>query len=426
MSYYQIEDVDREAKGRWLDVLEALAPLLQSALLKVGKHVPCPHHGGRDGFRLFKNATETGGGICNTCGAYPNGFKLLMWLNNWSFRQCLEAVGDYLCVQKQLTKKERHSIPHAQCINQGDRSKPNSYTNHWVCREPMNGATEGEAVSNLKKQIQPSQTAPKEKIEKRGQPQASYEVWGHEKIAKVWDKCLPYSFESCGPMRKYFHRRGLFFDTAIIRQTDSLRYHPNLDYFEGEKKIGQFPAMVCAIRDVNGKLITLHRTYLTGGGRKAYVQDVKKMMPVPKGLTLTGAAIPLGEPTGGVLGVAEGLETALSVFRITKIPTWSTVNAHMMENFEAPPSVKTVLIWADKDLSHTGEISANILAKRLEAQGIRVFVISPHDPIPYKAKGVDWNDVLLDRGMMGFPSIQQLRTKIYYQTGSGMSRFASL
>ncbi len=340
-------------------------------------------------------------------------------------------MGDYLGVQKQLTKKERYSIHHAQPINQVDHSRLNGYTNPWECRESMNrqvpnSPAEGNAVSNLKAQIKPSQTVPREKIEKRSQYQASYEVWGHESIKKVWDKCLPYSFESCSPMLKYFQRRGLSFNTAIVRQTDSLRYHPSLDYFEEKEKVGQFPAMVCAIRDVNGKLITLHRTYLSGGGRKANVQNVKKMMPVPKGLSLTGAAIPLGKPIDGVLGVAEGLETALSVFRITKIPTWSTVNAHMMENFEAPPSVKTVLIWADKDLSQAGEISANILAERLKAQGIRVFVISPHDPIPYKAKGVDWNDVLIERGMMGFPSIQQLRKKIYYQMGSATSRFASL
>ncbi|MBZ3672428.1 hypothetical protein JT305_10370 [Salmonella enterica subsp. enterica serovar Senftenberg] len=80
--------------------LAALAPHLEPALRKHGRHVSCPIHGGKDGFRLFKDAHLTGGGVCNTCGANHDGFELLMWLNNWDFKQCLSEVGDYLGVEK--------------------------------------------------------------------------------------------------------------------------------------------------------------------------------------------------------------------------------------------------------------------------------------------------------------------------------------
>ncbi|MBO0217089.1 DNA primase, partial [Vibrio sp. Vb2880] len=88
--------------------------------------------------------------------------------------------------------------------------------------------------------------------------------------------------------------------------------------------------------DAKGNLVTLHRTYLTKSGKKAKVECAKKMMPVPDGLSVTGGAVRLGMPTEGVLGLAEGLETALSGFRATHIPTWSTVNATLLENFEVP------------------------------------------------------------------------------------------
>lgn len=59
-----------------------------------GKHVPCPVHGGRDGFRIFPDVAETGGGICNTCGSFANGFAPLMWINGWEFGRAIREVAE--------------------------------------------------------------------------------------------------------------------------------------------------------------------------------------------------------------------------------------------------------------------------------------------------------------------------------------------
>ena len=75
---YQASRVKDDARGRWQRVLSDLAPALQDAVAKRGKHVPCPVHGGRDGFRVFPDVSETGGGVCNTCGYFVDGFSLLM------------------------------------------------------------------------------------------------------------------------------------------------------------------------------------------------------------------------------------------------------------------------------------------------------------------------------------------------------------
>ena len=71
-------DVRQLAAGRWTEILEAVAPALEPALRRPGRHVPCPVHGGKDGFRLFRDVAQTGGGICNTCGAFHDGFAVLM------------------------------------------------------------------------------------------------------------------------------------------------------------------------------------------------------------------------------------------------------------------------------------------------------------------------------------------------------------
>jgi putative DNA primase/helicase len=91
---FETNQVKEDARGRWERVLLALAPPLKNALERQGKHVPCPVHGGRDGFRLFRDVAETGGGICNSCGSFANGFALLMWINGWDFGQALRKVAE--------------------------------------------------------------------------------------------------------------------------------------------------------------------------------------------------------------------------------------------------------------------------------------------------------------------------------------------
>ncbi|MGB5675668.1 MAG: primase-helicase zinc-binding domain-containing protein, partial [Gemmatimonadota bacterium] len=73
-------EVRAHAADRWIEILGAVAPALEPALSHPGRHVPCPVHGGKDGFRLFRDVDRTGGGVCNTCGSFHDGFALLMWV----------------------------------------------------------------------------------------------------------------------------------------------------------------------------------------------------------------------------------------------------------------------------------------------------------------------------------------------------------
>ncbi|MBF4217774.1 DNA primase, partial [Vibrio anguillarum] len=40
-----------------------------------------------------------GGGVCNTCGIFHDGFELLSWINGWNFAQSIEAIGQVLGIQ---------------------------------------------------------------------------------------------------------------------------------------------------------------------------------------------------------------------------------------------------------------------------------------------------------------------------------------
>jgi len=77
------------AKGKWDGILAELAPEL-IPFIENRNHGPCPHHGGKNGFRLFNDGT--GGGICNTCGSFSDGFNLLQWIRGWDFKTTANEI----------------------------------------------------------------------------------------------------------------------------------------------------------------------------------------------------------------------------------------------------------------------------------------------------------------------------------------------
>ena len=161
-----------------------------------------------------------------------------------------------------------------------------------------------------------------------------------------------------------------------------IRFCPNC--YESETKT-KMPAMVALIRDHNGKPVSIHRTYLDKGG-KANIVSPRKLMP-PAG-ELKGSAIRLLPQKGDLVGVAEGIETALACAKLHRIPTWSAINSILMESWVPPEGIKRVIIFADNDKTHTGQRAAHILANRLYVyNNCVVEVLTPDLP-------GDWADEL--------------------------------
>lgn len=418
MAYYKAETVRNAAEGNWLYILGALAPSLEPALRKVGKHVPCPVHGGKDGFRLFKDVSNRGAGICNSCGAKKDGFELLMWLHGWDFKQTLEVVGDHIGAEKTLTFKEKQeekqkakNSSHASVGYASVKSLTNP-TQNAPQEQKGTGAVslEEESGRNVPQEQKTPTPNPewlvkiKEKLDKQQALDKENNARLVKRIPEVWDEAITLDSSDASPAHLYLASRGLAVRSTTLKAT-GLRFHPNLSYYDTDgNKVGVFPAIIAAIRGVDGKIVTLHRTYLDKDGNKADVDSVKKMMSVPMEQTVMGCSIQIGS-AGETLGIAEGIETALSVTRATGMPCWSAVNATLLEAFVPPSNVKTIVIWADKDKSETGLNSANKLKESLEEKGVKVIVAMPALPIPKKAKSVDWNDVLLQQKVLGFPKL---------------------
>lgn len=340
--------VKAAARGHWYAVLRALAPSLGAALDHQGHHVRCPVHGGKDGFRVFKDAehfADTGASVCNTCGVMSDGFSTLMWANSWSFSEAINAVGDFL------------RLGHSQV------PRP--------ARAPAAPPPVDPAVQARRYQVRQA------------------------RMRALWQSCLPLCDPKARPVNLYLSMRGLSWRDA--RHMLALRAHPALAYYtiENDKPElqGYFPALVALVTDPSGRAVTLHRIYVTEHGGKLPVEDPKKMLPLLPGRHLKGASIKLGVPTRQ-LGVAEGIETAIAVHMCTRMPVWATLNTYGMKHFDPPANISDVWIWGDKDRQDQGLNAAKLLKQRLWATGCIARIVLPDLPIADGAKGVDWNDQL--------------------------------
>ncbi|MCF7811582.1 toprim domain-containing protein [bacterium] len=173
-----------------------------------------------------------------------------------------------------------------------------------------------------------------------------------ELLRKIYIESRPMS--SVDPVGKYLVSRG------ITIKSDKLRYHPECYEPETHSKM---PAMLATFTLPDSTAITMHRTFITLDGQKANIENPKKLLPALQ--EMSGGAIRLFDPDEGMIGVAEGIETALAVTEMTKIPCWSVVSSALMANFQPPKGIKHVMIFGDNDRNYTGQKAAFTLANRL-------------------------------------------------------------
>lgn len=442
--FYPTDQVRDSARGNWIAILATMIPEMEPALKRAGKgHVACPMpgHGSKGkNFRVFKDVDQTGGAICS-CGSFKEGFNVLMEYHGWDFEETKEAIGRFLQLEKVVPRKERQQSkpvssgpaamvpeqpkgsekvsaipkPSASSENKGEEPAPKDIGSEDT-EERAQEATLADIYQN-----KPWMRATQEELQEQMKRNEFYQAQLKERIADSWNKALLLNSPAAEPARAYMAHRNL--RIRGLNLSDHLRFEPKLQYRDEDGNlVGTFPALLAAIRDQNGELITLHRTYLTKNGKKARVPSPKKMMPVPDDLEVVGGAIRLGEVQDGVVGVAEGMETALSVFRATGLSTWSCVSSSILQGFKPPKGTKVVVNWADKDRSAAGEKAAAVLAERLESQGIALITLLPKVPIPRSAKGIDWNDVLIHQGLFGFPRRDFLMSMIRTAGNGGECR----
>lgn len=442
MTYQWDVSVVREAaRGHWDAIFCALAPMLKAAMQQPGKHVPCPEHGGKDGFRLFPDYAEAGSCVCNTCGSFRDGFETLEWLHGWGFAQTLKRVSCVLGLQPRqgeevVTREVINRVYRGHILTMGkpEKRQAKAFEDFVVeIDDEISNSVRKLGTRSLKRTLTEAGVKPHERVEivlaarervrrangcsctryvwcvKRLMSKAQEQLFSAEKaqlngqlagaIRSRWLNALRFdaSDPEQKPLQLYLKRRAIAdVDESFMKD---LRFERR--FFDCESRQWH-PAMLAAVRDVSGQLVTVHRTLLAGDGHKADVNVPKRLMRLPEGRTITGCAIRFGEPHD-VLALAEGIETALSVVVATGLPCWACICAHGLEVVEIPDGVREVLIFADKDRSCTGERSAQELCRRLQAQGIEAAIEAVPLNIPRAEKGIDWNDVLVRMGPSGFP-----------------------
>ena len=204
-----------------------------------------------------------------------------------------------------------------------------------------------------------------------------------ERMTRLWAQCVP--LVPGDPVTLYLKRRGF---AGVWPLPACLRLHRALPYWtENGEKLGGFPAMVAPLV-VGGRVVAFHRTYLTSDGRKADVPTVKKLTGASG--PLAGACIPLHKPQRGLVGIAEGIETALAAWCGSSVPTVAAYSAGNLAAWQWPASVQRLVIFADND--RAGREGADTLRARARSAGIACEVLTPSD------EGTDWCDVWVQRG----------------------------
>lgn len=337
MARLSIDALRREVRGHWGHVLSSIG--VHSEFL-VKRNGPCPACGGRDRFS-FTDKDGSGSFVCRSHHRQGgDGFELVMHLLGCDLPTALRRVAEALGQEQEIGR---------------------DYPVRFVKRlQPKPAVDRGAALQ------------------------------------KLWQESKP--IVSGDPVAMYMESRGI----ALTAYPTALRTHSALPYwheFHGHPcKLASYPAMIAAVQAPNGRVVALHRTYLTQGGEKAApinpetgeILPVKKLMTRADGV-LPGAAIRLVQPDTK-LAIAEGIETALAVQLIAGVPAWSCVSAFGVETVEIPEQVEEICVAADNDASGTGQKAAQKLADRLIAQGRKATVIYP------TSEGCDWLDVLTMAG----------------------------
>jgi putative DNA primase/helicase len=96
----------------------------------------------------------------------------------------------------------------------------------------------------------------------------------------------------------------------------------------------------------DAKVIAVHDTLLTDCAKRDRSEWARLILPT--GVQLGSGAIRLAK-AGEVLGLAEGIEDALSAMQITVVPCWATLGSKRMDKVAIPDHVRELVLFADND-----------------------------------------------------------------------------
>ena len=163
----------------------------------------------------------------------------------------------------------------------------------------------------------------------------------------------------------------------VAARSDDMRFCVNVKH---PHTGGRYPAMLAAIRRLDGAICAVQRTFISECGHKADVKPVRLNTGA-----LADGAVQLAT-SGRVLGLAEGVETALSAMKLFDVPVWAACGLRF-DKITVPEMVEQIVLFADHDVP--GLEHAYASQRHFEQLGYSVSLRFP------ETSGTDWNDVLL-------------------------------
>ena len=362
MMHTWVDETKAQAQGRWREILATLGVDVPAG---EHKHGPCPGCGGKDRFR-FDDRNGRGTFICSMGGGEPlagDGFALLHHVHGWNFMETARQVADVLGI----SPTDSPIIP-----------------------------TRNETIDRQRQRLGRIIQEKNETKQKREKAKAG--------IEDVLAGCLPIA--QVPAAMAYLRSRGI--PDRFIEGSLDLLAHPGLDYFHRPSReaktenLGRFPAMIGVCRAADGEIVTLHRTYLTPDGKKLFFSASTRPgeSPPPSRKLMTPATdlpyhIALFAPVQGKLGVAEGIETAISAGILHDVPCHSAIDSGKLIHYIPPVGISVLYIFADPDPA--GKHGAENLKARLKIDRPQLRVEIRYPAGPGLRPGSDWNDVLVAR-----------------------------
>jgi putative DNA primase/helicase len=162
---------------------------------------------------------------------------------------------------------------------------------------------------------------------------------------------------------------------------DAIRFHPCCPF-----GAAQVPAMLCLITDaVTGEPIGVRRTAIQddGSGKRVFGEGIspKRMLGVARRGVIRLC------PASLHIGLAEGVETALSASQVLGTAVWAASSSWGIATFPVLKGIKRLTVFADHD--HAGLKAARECCLRYQVAGIDAEI---HHP---PGVGTDWNDFVM-------------------------------
>jgi putative DNA primase/helicase len=199
----------------------------------------------------------------------------------------------------------------------------------------------------------------------------SRETFLRARARDIWDRSRA---TEGTPVAAYLAARSLH------GTSPALRFNGRTPLGAGED-VTYRPALIAALHEEE-RLVAVQRCFLDVPAHHLArdLSNPRRLLGRPGG----GAVVLL--PATGVLGLAEGIETALSAARLLNIPVWATLGAERLPRIRLPDHVSRLVLLPDRDRS--GRIGAAKAAQAYARDNRCVETAWP--PAGFN----DWNDAL--------------------------------